>query len=88
LKEIRLRPFIADHDFERKIRHADDALKTGEDVVLSVRLRGREIAKPGRSLELLDRAVKALGEVSKALYPPKQSGSVWRVRLASVSSAK
>lgn len=43
-KEIRLSPVIDDHDIEHKMRQANEFLDEGDDVTLTMKLKGREKA--------------------------------------------
>jgi len=43
VKEVRMSPKIADHDFQVKSRAAEKFLQAGDKVKVSIRFRGREI---------------------------------------------
>ena len=45
VKEIRLRPFIGQHDFDTRVAKAQDFLKDGNQVKIAVFFRGREITR-------------------------------------------
>jgi translation initiation factor IF-3 len=55
LKEVRLRPKIAVHDYEWKRNQALDFLRSGSKVKAIVFFRGREREHPERGRELIDR---------------------------------
>lgn len=65
LKEVRLRPKIAPHDYEWKRNQALDFLKGGSKVKAVVFFRGREREHPERGRELIDRLATDVGEVGK-----------------------
>jgi translation initiation factor IF-3 len=65
LKEVRLRPKIAAHDYEWKRNQALDFLKGGAKVKAVVFFRGREREHPERGRELIDRLAADVDEVGK-----------------------
>ena len=81
MKQIQFRPFIADQDFQRKVRLARNLLLNGEDVTLTLRLRGRENSRPETYSEVLERAVDVLSFVSTGMSPLQRQGGTWRVVL-------
>jgi len=62
IKEIRLRPFIGDHDYQFRLNQTKDFLNGNEKVRIRVRFFGREIAKKRFGFEIIDRLLKDLGE--------------------------
>ncbi|MCY3764170.1 MAG: translation initiation factor IF-3 [Gemmatimonadetes bacterium] len=74
LKEIRLGPRISDHDYEFKIRHAENFLKHRHKVRISVEFRGRQNMYRMQGRELLERAEEDLREVGAAEMPIKDEG--------------
>jgi translation initiation factor IF-3 len=65
LKEVRLRPKIAAHDYEWKRNQALHFLEDGAKVKAIVFFRGREREHPERGRELIDRLAADVGEVGK-----------------------
>ena len=65
LKEVRLRPKIAAHDYEWKRNQALVFLKGGSKVKATVFFRGREREHPERGRELIDRLAADVDEVGK-----------------------
>lgn len=65
LKEVRLRPKIASHDYEWKRNQALDFLKDGSKVKAIVFFRGREREHPERGRALIDRLAADIGEAGK-----------------------
>jgi translation initiation factor IF-3 len=64
-KQIRMGPFIGDHDLEIKVRHAKEFLEDGDKVKFIVRFRGREFTKKELGEGVLKRVVDMLQEVAK-----------------------
>jgi translation initiation factor IF-3 len=73
-KEIRIRPAIAEHDYEFKKQHAEEFLRSGDNVMLTIRFRGRERAHPELGRELLKRMSKELSDIGEIMSPPKMNG--------------
>lgn len=65
-KEVRLRPWIAPHDYTWKRDQALDLLRGRRRVKLIVFFRGRERERPEVGRELLDRLIEDLRDVGKA----------------------
>jgi translation initiation factor IF-3 len=65
LKEVRLRPKIAVHDYEWKRNQALDFLRGGSKVKAIVFFRGRERDHPERGRQLIDRLAVDVHEVGK-----------------------
>src|SRR4029450_9334340 len=55
VKEIKFRPGTDDHDYNFKMKHAQQILKDGNKVKATVRFRGREITHKELGSQLLDR---------------------------------
>jgi len=60
LKEVRLSPFISDHDFETILGRAKEFLKRGDMVKVSIKFTGRQMAHQEFGPILADRVVKYL----------------------------
>ncbi len=65
IKEIKFRPKISIHDYSFKIRHVLRFLKEGNKVKITVRLRGREKAKPELAHNILDRVFEDVRELGQ-----------------------
>ncbi|MDC1067642.1 translation initiation factor IF-3 [Candidatus Kapabacteria bacterium] len=74
LKEIRFKPRTDTHDFNFKTNHAKDFLEEGNKVKGTVMFRGREITHKEIGMELLDKFIIALAEVSKVDNPMRMEG--------------
>jgi translation initiation factor IF-3 len=74
LKEVRLRPKIATHDYEWKRNQAIGFLQDGSKVKATVFFRGRERERPQRGRDLIDRLAADVGEVGKLEGNPVAEG--------------
>lgn len=61
LKEIWLSPRIAQHDLEVRLKKAEDFLKRGNKVKLTVKFKGREMAHPEVGHQVANQALGYLG---------------------------
>lgn len=64
-KEIRLGPFMDNHDLEVMIRRGREFLANGDKVRLVVKFIGRQIAHPEFGKEVLNKVILALSDISK-----------------------
>ncbi len=64
VREIKLRPKIADHDYETKKGHVERFLNKKDKVKVTIMFRGREQAHPERGKALLDRLFDDLSEIA------------------------
>ena len=74
IHEVRLRPRTGQHDIDLKVRIATRLLSSGDKVKLSVMFRGREISHPEVGREVLDKAIKGLGDTVAIEKPPGMEG--------------
>lgn len=74
LKEIRLTPFMAENDFNFRIKRAQEFLKDGNKVRLTVRFQGRAITKKEFGYELIRKASERLSPWAKMEIEPKFFG--------------
>lgn len=72
--QLRLRPGIADHDLQIKIRAAEKFLAKGDQVYFQVQLRGRMQEKPQMGIDLLEKIMEGLGDKSQFVKPIQASG--------------
>lgn len=64
-KEIRLGPFMDDHDLETMVRRAKEFLEANDKVKLVVRFSGRQMTHPEFGHQVIKKAIDKLGDVSK-----------------------
>lgn len=73
-KEVRLGPFMNDHDLEVMIRRGREFLENGDKVRLVVKFVGRQIIHPEFGQQVLKKVVVALGGISKTERDPHFEG--------------
>jgi translation initiation factor IF-3 len=74
VKEIKMRPKIADHDFSFKMKKILSFLEDKDRVKVTVQFRGREIAYADSGRELLRRVAEEVQEVGQVEGTPKLEG--------------
>ena len=74
LKEMKLRPKVADHDFQTKFRGVKQFLEQGEKVKVTIMFRGREVVHQDIGRRLLDRVAEAARDVAQVERPPATEG--------------
>ena len=65
IREIKLRPKIATHDYDTKKGHVERFLKHGDKVKITIMFRGREQAHPERGRALLQKLFEDLGVIAR-----------------------
>lgn len=74
VKEIRFTPNIEDNDLKTKAKHANDFLKSGDKVKVSVRFRGRELGNSEMGRKVLDKFTELTSENGVVDKKPKLEG--------------
>ena len=74
VREIKLRPKIADHDYETKKGHVERFLRDSDKVKVTIMFRGREQAHPERGRALLQRLYDDIAELATIEQEPQQEG--------------
>lgn len=69
VKEVRLRPFIGQHDFDTRRAKAQEFLEGGNQVKISVFFRGREITRKQFGFEVMNRFIGGLESVRMVREP-------------------
>jgi translation initiation factor IF-3 len=87
VREIKLRPKIAQHDYETKRGHVERFLKNHDKVKVTIMFRGREQSHPERGRMLLDRLLQDVSEIGTMEQEPLQEGRNMTMLLAPVRSA-
>ena len=82
VREIKLRPKIADHDYMTKKGHVERFLKQGDKVKVTIMFRGREQAHPERGRNLLQRLFEDLDGLGVIEQNPLQEGRNMHMLLA------
>jgi translation initiation factor IF-3 len=73
-KQLRLRPFMDEHDIQVRLKKIEKFLKNGSRVKIKVRFFGREITKKKFGFELINNIMSKLGESAKLHEEPKLKG--------------
>lgn len=73
-KQIRMGPFIGEHDLDIKVKRANEFLADGDKVKFIVRFRGREFTKKELGENVLNKVIEKLGEVAKVERDPHMEG--------------
>ena len=74
VKELRLSPSIDTHDVQVKVKKANEFLKDGDKVKISIRFRGREIGHSKVGMQIMEDFVKATEEFGTVDKQPKMEG--------------
>ena len=74
VREIKLRPKIATHDYETKKGHVERFLKHRDKVKVTIMFRGREQAHPERGRDLLQKLFEDLNGLGVIESAPLQEG--------------
>jgi translation initiation factor IF-3 len=82
IREIKLRPKIATHDYETKKGHVERFLKHHDKVKITIMFRGREQAHPERGRALLQKLFEDLGGLATIESEPLQEGRNMSMLLA------
>jgi len=73
-KEVRLSPFIDDHDLQTITKRAREFLEDNDKVKLVVRFKGRQMGHPEFGYKTLNKAIDSLSDISKIDKEPKFEG--------------
>ncbi|MGH2952457.1 MAG: translation initiation factor IF-3 [Solirubrobacterales bacterium] len=82
VREIKLRPKIADHDYATKRGHVERFLRGQNKVKVTIMFRGREQAHPERGRALLQRLYDDLDGLATIEQQPEQEGRNMTMMLA------
>ncbi|HMJ73093.1 MAG TPA: translation initiation factor IF-3 [Solirubrobacterales bacterium] len=82
VREIKLRPKIADHDYKTKKGHVERFLRQRNKVKITIMFRGREQAHPERGRNLLQRLFEDLDGLAVIESAPLQEGRNMSMMLA------
>lgn len=82
LKEIKLSPKIAAHDFEVRLKKAREFLEKRHKVKVSMFFRGRWMAHVDLGMKIMERMVKAVADLGKQESPPKRFGKNFIIIIA------
>ena len=88
LKEIKFRVNIDDHDYETKLRHAEEFLDKGNKVRVQLQFRGREMAHQELGMELMEKIKRDLTTMANVEMEPKLMGKSVTMTLAALPQNK
>lgn len=74
LKEVRLSQNIGDHDFNFKLKHAEEFLKNGDKVKVAIKFKGRSVVFKEQGEMVMAKFALALEEVGRVEQLPKMEG--------------
>ena len=74
IREMKLRPKIAQADYDTKKGHVERFLRAKDKVKVTIMFRGREVTHPERGVALLNRLAEELAEVAVVEQTPLQDG--------------
>lgn len=75
VKEVRLRPFIGQHDFDTRVSQAKNFLKEGNQLKVSVFFKGREIIRKEFGYVVMKRFLSTFDKI-KVVREPHMEGKV------------
>ncbi len=76
IKEIRLSPFMGEHDFQTRVSKGEEFLKEGNQLKISLAFRGREITHKEFGTARMQKAITSLESVSKVSRTPYFEGKI------------
>jgi translation initiation factor IF-3 len=88
LKEIKFRVNIDQHDYETKLRHAEEFLDKGNKVRVQLQFRGREMAHQELGMALMTSIKRDLVEMANVEQEPKMLGKSVLMTLAPLPLGK
>src|SRR5262249_26283301 len=87
VREIKLRPKIAQHDYETKRGHVERFLRNQDKVKVTIMFRGREQTHPERGRVLPGRLLQDVSEIAVMEQEPLQEGRNMTMLLAPTRAA-
>lgn len=81
IKEIRFTPFIAEGDFNMRIRKAREFLSDGNKVKLNVKFTGRQITRKEFGDKIINKAIEQLADIATVERAPQLLGKMLIVQL-------
>jgi len=88
MKEIKFRVNIDQHDYETKLRHAEEFLDKGHKVRVLLQFRGREMAHKELGMQLMEKIKVDLVQMAQVEQEPKLQGRSVIMTLAPLPKAK
>ena len=88
IKEIKFRVKIGTHDYETKLRHAEEFLEKGNKLKIVLQFRGRENAHKDLGLLMMEKIKKDLETMAVVDMPPKIVGRAVGMTMSPLPPAK
>jgi translation initiation factor IF-3 len=88
VKEIKFRVKIGAHDYETKLRHAEEFVEKGNKLKIVLQFRGRENAHKDLGMEMMQKIIKDLETMAHVDMPPKLVGRAVGMTLSPLPPAK
>jgi translation initiation factor IF-3 len=88
IKEIKFRVKIGTHDYETKLRHAEEFLDKGNKLKMTLQFRGRENAHKDLGMTMMQKIIKDLETMAHVDMPPKLVGRAIGMTLSPLPSSK
>lgn len=87
VKEIRIRPFIGDHDLNTRVKQAKEFLEEGNQVKINVVFKGRELGRKQFGFAVLNRFITAC-DAEKTVRPAHFEGRVLSATVLGIKNSK
>ena len=88
IKEIKFRVKIGSHDYETKLRHAEEFLDKGNKLKMVLQFRGRENAHKDLGMAMMHKIIKDLETMAAVDMPPKLVGRAVGMTMSPLPAAK
>ena len=88
VKEIKFRVKIGAHDYETKLRHAEEFIEKGNKLKIVLQFRGRENAHKDLGMAMMQKIKKALETMALVDMPPKLVGRAVGMTMSPLPAAK
>ena len=88
VKEIKFRVNISQHDYETKMRHAEEFLEKGYKIKVHLQFRGREMAHQDLGMKLMLRVKGDLVDMGHVDVDPKIVGKAISMMVSPIPAAK
>lgn len=76
VKEVRITPFMAENDFQNRIKRAEGFLKSGYRTKIVVKFVGRQITRKEFGQDQLNKAIERLSPLATVEQEPKWQGKL------------
>ena len=88
VKEIKFRVKIGAHDYETKLRHAEEFIEKGNKLKIVLQFRGRENAHKDLGMAMMQKIKKDLETMALVDMPPKLVGRAVGMTMSPLPAAK